>query len=210
MEEAVAIIIVTITILISNWRIRKWKKEAATAYFIIGQKATTSDESEWAYRKAFKYGHTKAKLFYIYAAANTFSGRKPLTPFTITSDKGESPIVAIFYDYYIRTKHLPYASDIQQEITQRVLELKDGLNPSSDLCSEVLRTLETYFNENWKTPQGPTIIFMPCSSEQSYYNRFSTLARSLSKRYNYNTAIDAIQNTDTPKSKHRSQNRDAI
>lgn len=210
MEEAIAIIIAIIVILISNWQISKWRKEAATAHFIIGQKATTSEEREWAYRKAFKYGHTKAKLFYIYAAADTFSGRKPLTPFTITSDKGESPIVAIFYDYYIRTKHLPYASDIQQEITQRVLEIKDGLNPSSDLYSEVLRALEANFNENWKTPQGPTIIFMPCSSEQSYYNRFSTLARSLSKRYNYNTAIDAIQYTDTRKSEHRSQNRDAI
>ena len=208
MEEAIVIIIVTITILISNWRIRKWKKEAATAYFIIGQKATTSDESKWAYRKAFKYGHPKAKLFYIYAAADTFSGRKPLTPFTIAPHKGDT--TAIFYDYYIRSKHLPYASDIQQGITQRVLELKDGLNPSSDLYSEALKYLEAHFNENWKTTQGPTIIFMPCSSEQSYYNRFSTLARSLSKRYNYNTAIDAIQYTDTRKSKHRSQNRDAI
>ena len=210
MEEAIAIIIATIVMLISNWRISKWKKEAATAYFIIGQKAITSDEREWAYRKAFKYGYPKAKLFYIYAAADTFSGRKPLTPFTITSDKGEIPIVAIFYDYYIRAKHLPYASDIQQEITQRVLELKDGLNPSSDLYSEALKILEAHFNENWKHPQGPTIIFMPCSSEQTYYSRFSTLARSLSKRYNYNTAIDAIQYTDTRKSKHRSQNRDSI
>ena len=210
MEEAIAIIIAIIVILISNWQISKWRKEAATAHFIIGQKATTSEEREWAYRKAFKYGHTKAKLFYIYAAADTFSERKTLTPFTITSDKGESPIVAIFYDYYIRTKHLPYASDIQQEINQRVLELKDGLNPSSDLYSEALRTLEAYFNENWKTPQGPTIIFMPCSSEQAYFNRFATLARSLSQRYHYNTAINAIQHTDTRKSKHRSQNRDAI
>ena len=205
MEEEIAIIIV---ILISNWRISKWRKEAATAHFIIGQKSTSSEEREWAYRKAFKYGHPKAKLFYIYAAADTFSGRKPLTPFTIAPHKGDT--TAIFYDYYIRSKHLPYASDIQQEITQRVLEIKDGLNPSSDLYSEVLRALEANFNENWKTPQGPTIIFMPCSSEQSYYNRFSTLARSLSKRYNYNTAIDAIQYTDTRKSKHRSQNRDAI
>ncbi len=210
MEEVIAIIIAIIVILISNWRISKWRKDAATAHFIIGQKATSSEEREWAYRKAFKYGHTKAKLFYFYAAANTFSGRKPLTPFTIISDKGESPIVAIFYDYYIRTKHLPYASDIQQEITQRVLELKDGLNPSSDLYSEALRTLETYFNENWKTPQGPTIIFMPCSSEYAYFNRFSLLARSLSQRYHYNTAIDAIQYIDSRKSKHRSQNRDSI
>ena len=67
MEEAIAIIIATIVILISNWRIQKWKSDAATAYFIIGQKATTSEEREWAYRKAFKYGHTKAKLFYIYS-----------------------------------------------------------------------------------------------------------------------------------------------
>lgn len=208
MEEATAIIIVTITMLISNWRIRKWKKEAATAYFIIGQKATTSDESEWAYRKAFKYGHPKAKLFYIYAAADTFSGRKPLTPFTIATHKGDT--TAIFYDYYIRSKHLPYASDIQQGITQRVLELKDGLNPSSDLYSEALKILEAHFNENWKRPQGPTIIFMPCSSEQTYYSRFSALARSLSKRYNYNTDIDAIQYTNSRSSKHRSQNRNAI
>ena len=208
MEEAIAIIIAIIVILISNWQISKWRKEAATAHFIIGQKATTSEEREWAYRKAVKYGHPKAKLFYIYAAADTFSGRKPLTPFTIATHKGDT--TAIFYDYYIRSKHLPYASDIQQEITQRVLELKDGLNPSSDLYSEALKILEAHFNENWKHPQGPTIIFMPCSSEQSYYNRFSTLARSLSKRYNYNTAIDAIQYTDTRKSKHRSQNRDAI
>ena len=210
MEEAIAIIIAIIVILISNWRISKWKKEAATAYFIIGQKAISSEEREWAYRKAFKYGHTKAKLFYIYAAANTFSGRKPLTPFTITSDKGEIPIIAIFYDYYIRSKHLPYASNIQQEITQRVLELKDGLNPSSDLYSEALKILEAHFNENWKHQQGPTIIFMPCSSEQAYYNRFSALARSLSKRYNYNTDIDAIQYTNSRSSKHRSHNRDAI
>ena len=208
MEKAIAIIIAAITILIANWRIRKWKKEAATAYFIIGQKAATSEEREWAYRKAFKYGHTKAKLFYIYAAADTFSGRKPLTPFTIATHKGDT--TAIFYDYYIRSKHLPYASDIQKEITQRVLELKDGLNPSSDLYSEALKILEAHFNENWKHPQGPTIIFMPCSSEKTYYSRFSALARSLSKRYNYNTAIDAIQYTDTRKSKHRSQNRDAI
>ena len=58
--------------------------------------------------------------------------------------------------------------------------------------------------------QGPTIIFMPCSSSQSYYNRFSALSRSLSKRYNYNTDIDAIQYTNSRSSKHRSQNRNAI
>ena len=208
MEEAIAIIISIIAILIANWQIRKWKKEAATAYFIIGQKATTSDEREWAYCKAFKYGHPKAKLFYIYVAAATFSGRKPSTPFTIATHKGNT--TAIFYDYYIRVKHLPYASNIQQEITQRVLELKDGLNPSSGLYSEALKILEAHFNENWKHPQGPTIIFMPCSSEQAYYNRFSALARSLSKRYNYNTDIDAIQYTNSRSSKHRSHNRDAI
>ena len=208
MEETISVIIAIIAILIANWRILKWKKEAATAYFIIGQKATTSDEREWAYRKAFKSGHPKAKLFYIYAAANTFSGRKPSTPFTIATHKGNT--TAIFYDYYIRVKHLPYASNIQQEITQRVLELKDGLNPSSDLYSEALKILEAHFNENWKHPQGPTIIFMPCSSEQAYYSRFSALARSLSKRYNYNTAIDTIQYTNTRNSKHRSHNRDAI
>lgn len=57
MEGAITIIIAIIVIFISNWRIGKWKKEAATAHFIIGQKAAISEEREWAYRKAFKYGH---------------------------------------------------------------------------------------------------------------------------------------------------------
>lgn len=204
----IIILISTVIALIANWRISKWQKEAATAYFIIGQKATSSEEREWAYRKALKYGHKKAKLFYIYAAADTFSGRKPLTPFTITTYNGHT--TAIFYDYYIRSKHLPYGSDSQQEITRRVLELKDGLNPSSDLYAEALRTLETNFNENWKTPQSPTIIFMPCSSEQAYYSRFSALARSLSKRYNYNTDINAIQYINSRNSKHRNTNHHPI
>lgn len=210
MQNPLNTIVITSLIMafIANWRIRKWQKKAATAYFIIGQKATTSEEREWAYHNAYICGHPKAKLFYIYAAADTFSGHKPLTPFTIANSN--SPITVIFYDYYIRTKHLPYASKKQQEITQRVLELKDGLNPSSDLYSEALKTLEAHFNENWKHPHGPTIIFMPCSSEQAYYSRFSSLARSLSKRYNYNTAIDAIQYTAIRRSKHLSQNRNAI
>ena len=115
-------------------------------------------------------------------------------------------VITSLYKIY----RLSFAIFIQQEITQRVLELKDGLNPSSDLYSEALKILEAHFNENWKHPQGPTIIFMPCSSEQAYYNRFSALARSLSKRYNYNTDIDAIQYTNSRSSKHRSHNRDAI
>ena len=95
MQNPLNTIVITslIMALIVNWRIRKWQKEAATAYFIIGQKATTSDEREWAYRKAFKYGRPKAKLFYIYAAADTFSRRKPLTPspLQLTKEKAPSP-----------------------------------------------------------------------------------------------------------------------
>lgn len=108
MEEAIAIIIAIIVILISNWRISKWKKEAATAYFIIGQKATSSEERKWAYRKAFKYGHPKAKLFYIYAAADTFSGRKPLTPFTI------APPQRRHYSHILRLLHPLQTSPICQ------------------------------------------------------------------------------------------------
>lgn len=111
MEEAIAIIIAIIVILISNWRISKWKKEAATAYFIIGQKATSSEERKWAYRKAFKYGHPKAKLFYIYAAADTFSGRKPLTPFTIAPHKGDTTAIFTTITSAPNISHMPATSN---------------------------------------------------------------------------------------------------
>ena len=57
---------------IANWRIRKWQKKAATAYFIIGQKATTSEEREWAYHNAYIYAATPKQ--------NSSTSMLPLTP----------------------------------------------------------------------------------------------------------------------------------
>lgn len=195
--------------LIANSRIIRWQQRAANAYFIIAQKADTAEEREWGYRNAYMCGHPKAKFFYIYAAADAFSGRKPLTPFVIHLEEGVD-VTAIFYDYYIRDRHLSYGSERQQEVTQRVLELKDGENPSSDLYSEALRTLEGYMGENWRCDTGPVIIFMPCSGEQAHYRRFDSLSRSLKWRYKYNTDIEAVQYTGVRRSKHRSRNRSAI
>ena len=195
--------------LFANSRIIKWQQRAATAYFIIAQKATSAKEREWGYRNAYMCGHPKAKFFYIYAAADAFSGRKPLTPFVIHLEDGVD-VTAIFYDYYIRERHISYGSERQQEVTQRVLELKDGENPSSDLYSEALRTLEAHFKEDWRRRDGPVVIFMPCSGEQAHLRRFDSLSRSLKWRYKYNTDIEAVQYTGVRRSKHRSRNRSAI
>lgn len=195
--------------LFANSRIIKWQQRAATAYFIIAKKATSAKEREWGYRNAYMCGHPKAKFFYIYAAADAFSGRQPLVPFVIHLEDGED-VTAIFYDYYIRDRHISYGSERQQEVTQRVLELKDGENPSSDLYSEALRTLEAHFKEDWRRRDGPVVIFMPCSGEQAHLRRFDSLSRSLKWRYKYNTDIEAVQYTGVRRSKHRSRNRSAI
>ena len=143
------------------------------------------------------------------AYADAFSGRKPLTPFILDMGQGVS-VTAIFYDYYIRSKHISFANERQREITQRVLELKDGENPSSDLYSEALKILEEHFSEIWRCSAGPVIIFMPCRGEQAHFCRFASLARSLSRRYRYNTDINAVQYIGIRQSKHLSHNRDAI
>lgn len=205
----VVILVCVAAALIANSRIIRWQRRAANAYFIIAQKATTMEEREWGYRNAYMCGHPKAKFFYIYAAADAFSGRKPLTPFILDIGRRVS-VTAIFYDYYIRSKHISFANERQREITQRVLELKDGENPSSDLYSEALKILEEHFSEIWRCSAGPVIIFMPCRGEQAHFCRFASLARSLSRRYRYNTDINAVQYIGIRQSKHLSYNRDAI
>lgn len=79
--------------------VRKWKRKASSAFFIVGQRGRTDEEREWGYGNSFLAGNAKAEKYYFYSAIKKFMPEKPLEPFTVKTKYGKIP--CIFYDYYI-------------------------------------------------------------------------------------------------------------
>ena len=65
-------------------RISTWKKRAAAAFLVVGQRAITNEERKWGYRNALRAGEKKAERFYVYSALEDFMGEKPMVPFKMS------------------------------------------------------------------------------------------------------------------------------
>lgn len=65
-------------------RISTWKKRAAAAFLVVGQRAITKEERKWGYRNALRAGEKKAERFYVYSALEDFMDEKPMVPFKMS------------------------------------------------------------------------------------------------------------------------------
>ena len=64
MEKLIIWIVLLVFFYLMN-RISTWKKRAATAFLVVGQRATTKEERKWGYRNALRAGEQKAERLYI-------------------------------------------------------------------------------------------------------------------------------------------------
>lgn len=71
MEKLIIWIVLLVFFYLMN-RISTWKKRAATAFLVVGQRATTKEERKWGYRNALRAGEQKAERFYVYSALEDF------------------------------------------------------------------------------------------------------------------------------------------
>ena len=55
MEKLIIWIVLLVFFYLMN-RISTWKKRAATAFLVVGQRATTKEERKWGYRNALRAG----------------------------------------------------------------------------------------------------------------------------------------------------------
>ena len=106
MEKLIIWIVLLVFFYLMN-RISTWKKRAATAFLVVGQRATTKEERKWGYRNALRAGEQKAERFYVYSALEDFMDGKPMMPFKMKLSNGKK-IPAIFIDYYIPQKGLEF------------------------------------------------------------------------------------------------------
>ena len=64
MEKLIIWIVLLVFFYLMN-RISTWKKRAATAFLVVGQRATTKEERKWGYRNApVSYTHLTLPTIY--------------------------------------------------------------------------------------------------------------------------------------------------
>jgi hypothetical protein len=180
-------------------KINKWRNKAASASFMLAQRAKTKDEREWGYRNALLAGHEKVEKFYFYSALDKFIEEKPLTVFYRKICDKKVPCV--FVDYYIPKQEQIFTSIDQQRFCNRLYEFKDGKNMCLSLMMKALDKLGL--------PLSTTIIFMPCSTAEKYKNRFSALSVGLTS-HGYNTLLYSMTYLFDRQSKHLAKDRNAI
>ena len=170
MEKLIIWIVLLVFFYLMN-RISTWKKRAATAFLVVGQRATTKEERKWGYRNALRAGEKKAERFYVYSALEDFMDENPMMPFKMKLSNGKK-IPAIFIDYYIPKRDWNFITEEQRKFVQMVYDFKDGRVSCSRLFKEALAKLDL--------PDSVTVVFMPCSNQSKYLTRFSRLNNALS------------------------------
>ena len=199
----VLIIVLTacLAVRIILWWGSHWKKRAREAYMVIGQHGEIPEEREWGYRSALLAGERKAQLFYACTAMDKFMGMQPLTPQGF--DDGQGGIIPyVFYDYYLPMRLRGYGTESQKALSQLVYDFKEG---RSDVTGCYLRAIA-----GLGLSGRLTILFMPCSSERRYYQRFGTLAREFGRYRELEPELYSMKYISERRSKHRSADRWSI
>lgn len=202
-DKTVYIICLVLLIIFSSMvnQIKKWKEKAASAFFIVGQRAKTAEERKWGYRNALCAGNQKAERFYVYSALKDLLDEKPMKPFKIKLSNGNK-VPVVFVDYYVSKRDWNFISGEQREFVQKVYDFKDGSESCYGLFKEAISKLEL--------KEEVTIVFMPCSNQQKYFSRFSKLSKALSYVDGLHPILYSHTYLEERECRHKSKNRNKI
>ncbi len=196
----ICVAVIVVFCLMMN-RIKKWKEKSALAFFIIGQRAHTGAERKWGYCNALRAGNRKAEKFYVYSALSDFMAENPMMPFNVKLPDG-SKVPLVFVDYYIPKRDWNFISSEQRKFVQRVYDFKDGKDPCSGFFKDAISKLEL--------KKDVTVMFMPCSSQQKYFNRFSRLSKALSYIDGLHPMLYSHIYLEERECRHKSRERDKV
>lgn len=173
-----------------------WKRKAAWALLMYGKNARWRDQREQAARQALMAGNKEAIKLYALACPEKFDKEIPLTPFY------RNHIKCIFSDYYYSKRYQDWLAEDQWNFTRTVYQFKEG----KDTCDQ-------YFARAFKILHPGcelTIMFMPCSTEYRYRERFSSLARFFMKFRDVHSGLNYITFIGERECKHTAQRRDDV
>lgn len=198
MPTSVIITLITfVTLLVTFYLYAQyWKKKAAFAFMLYGRSAHQREDRKWAAHHAFMAGHQDAYQLYALACPEKFDKERPLIPFY------RKKIKCIFIDYYYSQKYHDWIAEDQWQFAQTVYQFKEGKDDCSPYITQAFQKLGV--------TSEVTIMFMPCSTPQRYYTRFSSLSQSLAQLQGIRSGFDYVIYTGERHSKHTTLQRDKI
>lgn len=178
----------------------RWRM--ADQCMMLGQSTFDEDIRRVAFMRALVYGEQRATPFYYFSSLKSFMKEQPLVPFTVKAGDGTS-VPVVFYNYYIPSRYLKFASEQQKAFVEIVWMWKDkGKTSCFNKFDECIKALSI---------KGvPTVIFMPTSKEKSNYSRYGRLAYKMKESGRYNPELNSVTYLHDRDSKHTSHNRSSI
>lgn len=173
-----------------------WRKKAAWALFMYGKYARYSEQRESAARQALLAGNKEAIKLYALTCPEKFDKELPLVPFY------RNNIKCVFADYYYSKRYQDLISEDQWDFTRIVYQFKEGKDSCEQYFAQAFRALHPACEL--------TVMFMPCSTEDRYRERFSALDRFFLKFRGVHSGFNYIRFTGERECKHMARKRDRI
>lgn len=173
-----------------------WRKKASWALIQYGKNARDREQRKATARQALLAGNKDAAKLYALACPETFDNELPLTPFY------RDNIMCVFADYYYSKRHHDWIAEDQWNFTRTVYHFKEGKDSCVKYFAKAFRILHPTCEL--------TVMFMPCSTETRYYNRFISLSRYFSKYHRVYSGFNYIDFTSERECKHTAQKRDEV
>ena len=162
MNERLVFVILLGVISILWYIVGYWRRKAGETAFLAAQKTEKEDERDRLCRLAVRAGHRDACRMFCCLHPDLFKEQPPLKPFKLHGTK------VVFYGQYYPSRYKPFLNDDQQAFCHSVYEFKEGKIHGIEFfksCMNALQMDEHHFH----------IMFMPCSDEFKYIQRFKRL-----------------------------------
>ena len=161
MNERLAFIILVSFICVLWYVIGYWRRKAGETAFIAAQKEK-EEERDRLCRLAVMAGHREACRMFCVLHPDLFEKQVPLKIFE------SHGIRMTFYGHYYPSRYKAFLNDEQQAFCQSIYKFKEGEVHGIEFFKACMNVIQT----NGKPYH---IMFMPCSDEFKYIQRFKRL-----------------------------------
>lgn len=188
------ILVCIIAVLLS--RLFYWRREAGKAAFLSALSAVSTERRDYYCRLAVMAGNRDACKMFWFSNLSFFEDSQPLKPFKLHG------IPVVYYGHYFPFRYNALISRKQRHFCQSLYDFKSGDAHGIDFFKECLSALKLD-NEKFH------IMFMPCSNDIKYLQRFKRLNWYIcANRHDLTSGLHDIDIYEPRDSLHSAKGRD--
>ena len=144
------------------WVIGYWRRKAGEAAFAAARMAGNDEERDRYCRLAVRAGHRDACRMFCFSHPDLFEDHPPLKPFKSCG------MSMAFYGHYYPSRYKALLDEEQQAFCRSIYQFKEGEIHGIEFFKACMAALQT-------DGKPYHIMFMPCSTDIKYFQRFKRL-----------------------------------